>query len=633
MLDGFRKIGNSLVGRIITTVLFGMLIFSFGIWGIGDMIRNFNTNALAKIGKQEISILEFKAAYQNEIQSISQRIRRNLSAQEALAFGLDRRVLERMINEKILDQFIADWKLEFGQDTIAKAILTDPQFAGADGKFSRALFDEALRQSGYTEDGFLAGQRVVYLRGQIAEAMAGTMTAPPQMMAMLHRYRQEQRSLTLFTVQADPASNISAPSDAQLTAFFNERTTSFRAPEYRSFTFIALRAADLAVTLQASEDEARAVYDKSKATRFQTQETRGVRQLVITDAEKAAKVETALKEGKSFQDIAGLLGINETETNLGIIDQQGIADPAVRDAVFKTTITGIVGPLDGRFGKVLAEVYVINPSVETPFAAVAAALRQELSLQKAREKIREIREQVEDQRAAAKPLAAIAGELGLQAVQIPESDASGRDGKGALLDKIVEPQTLLPAIFSNEVNADTDALTLRDGSLIWFTVDGLKAARDRTFEEAKESVKTAWIEDERSRLLSQKAGDLVRSLNGGKKIAAVASDLNLPVKGLSNITRQTPAKELAATVLSQVFLTPVGQAASALGETSDERVIFVVDQATLPKMDDSGNKTLSNEIAMSLSDDVIAQLIGDTRLRIGVTINEAALQTATGKTN
>ena len=54
MLDGFRRIGNSILGRIITTLLFGMLILSFGIWGIGDMIRNFNANALAKIGAQEI---------------------------------------------------------------------------------------------------------------------------------------------------------------------------------------------------------------------------------------------------------------------------------------------------------------------------------------------------------------------------------------------------------------------------------------------------------------------------------------------------------------------------------------------------------------------------------------------------
>ena len=126
---------------------------------------------------------------------------------------------------------------------------------------------------------------------------------------------------------------------------------------------------------------------------------------------------------------------------------------------------------------------------------------------------------------------------------------------------------------------------------------------------------------------------MVRAINGGKKINAVASELTLPVKGLANLTRQTPAQDLASTVVSQVFLTPVGQAASALGDASDERVIFVVDKASLPKMEEASGKTLANEVALSLSDDVIAQLISDTRTRIGVTINEPALQAATGKTN
>ena len=633
MLDGFRRIGNSIAGRIITTLLFGMLIFSFGIWGIGDMIRNFNANALAKIGKQEISIQEFKAAYQNEIQNISQRIRRNLTSQEALNFGLDRRVLDRMINEKILDQYIAEWKLEFAQDAIAKAILTDPNFSGADGKFSRALFDEALRQSGYTEDGFLAGQRIVYLRGQIAEAIAGNMSAPPAATTLLHRYRQEQRTVSLVTIKAQPASTITAGDDAQLTAFFNERKSAFNAPEYRGFTFIALRPSELVANLLTSEDEARSVYDKTKATRFQTQETRGIRQLVLNDAEKTSKAETALKEGKSFQDIAALLGINEQETNLGIIGKQGIADPAVQQAVFGTTSTGLVGPIDGRFGKVLGEVYAINASVETPYASVADSLKQELSLQKARDKIREMREQIEDQRASAKALSAIAGELSLKAVKIEQSDAAGRDAKGGLLDIIAEPQTLLPAVFSNEINADTDALSLRDGGLIWFTVESMTPSRERTFEEAKESVKTAWVDDERDRLLSQKASELVRALNGGKKIGDVANELNVPVKGLAALTRQTPAKDIPATALSQIFLTPIGQAASALGESSDERVIFVVESALLPKMDEASAKALGNEVALSLSDDVIAQFISDTRNRIGVSISDAALQSATGKTN
>ena len=50
-------------------------------------------------------------------------------------------------------------------------------------------------------------------------------------------------------------------------------------------------------------------------------------------------------------------------------------------------------------------------------------------------------------------------------------------------------------------------------------------------------------------------------------------------------------------------------------------------------MDPAARSTLANEVSLSLSDDVIAQFIADARLKMGVVINDAALLTATGKTN
>ena len=133
MMQGFRKAGQSWLGRIVITVLFGTLIFSFAIWGIGDMVKNYGTNNAATVGSTEISLAEFRAAYQTEIQNISRRIRRNLTAQEALSFGLDRRVLERLINDATLDEQVRNWGLAINNETIAKAVLADPNFAGPDG--------------------------------------------------------------------------------------------------------------------------------------------------------------------------------------------------------------------------------------------------------------------------------------------------------------------------------------------------------------------------------------------------------------------------------------------------------------------------------------------------------------------
>ena len=50
MLDGMRRLSQGLFGRAIMTGLFGLLIASFAIWGIGDMFRGFVCDKLADVG-------------------------------------------------------------------------------------------------------------------------------------------------------------------------------------------------------------------------------------------------------------------------------------------------------------------------------------------------------------------------------------------------------------------------------------------------------------------------------------------------------------------------------------------------------------------------------------------------------
>jgi peptidyl-prolyl cis-trans isomerase D len=78
MMDGLRRAGKTLVGRIVVAILFGFLILSFGIWGVADMIRNVGHLTVAKVGASEIGVQAYREAYQNELQSLSRRVRRPL---------------------------------------------------------------------------------------------------------------------------------------------------------------------------------------------------------------------------------------------------------------------------------------------------------------------------------------------------------------------------------------------------------------------------------------------------------------------------------------------------------------------------------------------------------------------------
>src|ERR687883_591058 len=71
MLRGINKIGQSWVGKAIVAVLFGFLIISFAIWGIGDIFRGAVRTDVATVGSARISADAFRNAYQSEVQRLA----------------------------------------------------------------------------------------------------------------------------------------------------------------------------------------------------------------------------------------------------------------------------------------------------------------------------------------------------------------------------------------------------------------------------------------------------------------------------------------------------------------------------------------------------------------------------------
>ena len=107
------------------------------------------------------------------MQRLSRRYGQTITADRAIAFGIDREVLQRMIADAALDDRAHSMKLGLSDTAIANALLTDPNFLGADGKFDRARFNEALRASGYTEAAFISEQRALDLRQHIIQGLSG----------------------------------------------------------------------------------------------------------------------------------------------------------------------------------------------------------------------------------------------------------------------------------------------------------------------------------------------------------------------------------------------------------------------------------------------------------------------------
>src|SRR3981189_2018682 len=236
MLRGMRKASSNWLGKIIMATVMGVLIISFGVWGIADIFRGFGQSTLAKIGHTEISINEFRQLYTEKLQQISRQFGPPLTPDQARAFGLDRQLLQQTIAEAALDEEARRIGLGQSEAETMRMIVNDPNFKGVGGAFDPARFQATIRQFGFTEQRYVADQRRVSLRRQIAGTISAGLEPPKVLIEALSRFQNEQRSIEYVKLDAAQAGPIDPPSPETLAGYFDDHKTQFRRPDYPHIT-------------------------------------------------------------------------------------------------------------------------------------------------------------------------------------------------------------------------------------------------------------------------------------------------------------------------------------------------------------------------------------------------------------
>ena len=80
--------------------LLALLVVAFAVWGIGDGIRRIGSSTVAKLGSTEISVEEFRQAYNEELNAITRRSGRRLTPLEASRMRLEHRALSRLLSRE-----------------------------------------------------------------------------------------------------------------------------------------------------------------------------------------------------------------------------------------------------------------------------------------------------------------------------------------------------------------------------------------------------------------------------------------------------------------------------------------------------------------------------------------------------
>jgi peptidyl-prolyl cis-trans isomerase D len=634
MLRGIRTASKGWFGKLVMGAVMGLLTISFAIWGIGDIFKGFGQSTVAKIGGSEITTEQFRQTYNTRLQDIGRQIGRPITSDQARALGFEQQIIGQLIAETALDVRARQLRLGLSDAEIARSIAQDPAFRGPTGQFDRTIFDYRIRQAGYTEPRYVAERRRLSGRRQIITAVSAGVTTPKAELEAQNRYQNEQRVIDYVSLDASQAGDIPPPTPEALNTYFEERKVLFRAPEYRKIVLLSLTPSEQAPWIQISDQDARRAYEERRA-RYSTPERRRVQQIVFPNAEEAKAASERIKAGTSFAAIAAERGLKEHDIDLGKVTKAGIVDRAVAEAAFGLQDGEVSAPIEGRFGTAIVTVSEIEPEQVRPYEEVAAEIKREIGIERARADINEHYKKIEDERAAGNGLADVAQKVNVPSRTIDAVDRSGRGPNGEPVTGLPQGVDVLSGAFSTDVNVESDPLEVPGGGYVWYEVAGIVPSRERNLDEVKERVEARWREDQIASRLKAKADEMVEKLKAGMAFAEVAAGQNLKLESGIKFKRNQPPEGVPAKVADAVFRTAKGAAGTTEGDRSTERLVFQVTDIIEPVLeaDSPEAKTLEENLKNSITQDILNQYIVQLQNDLGTTINQGALRQVAGGTN
>ncbi len=629
MLESLRRGAT----KVLVFTLLAILVLSFAVWGIGDVIRQSNQAPVAEVGGKAIGAAEFTAAVQNRRQMFARQMGQPLSPEQSRAFGIDSAVLSELVNGAAIGNHARAMGLRLSDQAIAEQIRSDPAFQGPDQTFSRAAFDERIRQAGYTEQRYFTERRDNEVREQLTEALAEGVVISDTQLNLAHRFREETRSLSLLRLDPAKLPPSSEPDEKGLKAVYDEQKRAFTEPERRRIVVLMVSADDLRERAKVEDAEVKGSWEQTRAS-WDLPERRRIQQIFFTTKAEAQTQAKAIEGGKSF--LMAALEANGAQGRLdqGLVARREISDQGFAKAAFELPLNTLSEPVPVKGGFLLIRVSEIQPGRARPFEEVAAEVRQGLEDGKRREVGSKLHDDIEDRRGAtdgADKLKKIAADLKLKVIEADGIDAKGLKADGKPGIDHPDAERILASAFEGDESTPRDVVSLTGGGEAWIDVTGITKEAVRPFDSVKADVEKLWREREVRRALTAQGQALAARIKAGETLATIAKELGATIETTEPFKRAAPPKGLAAGAARLAFTLPKGGAGSAATADEHGRIVFVVAEITLPEPPTKeAAEALKREIAVEVQRDSLQTYVGALRQRQGVKINETSYKRALG---
>ncbi|RWM13381.1 MAG: peptidylprolyl isomerase [Mesorhizobium sp.] len=623
---------RSAAGTWVAKALLLLLVLSFAAWGIttrmvGGVLGGHH--AVITAGGTEVSINEYRLAYDRQLSMLSQQYGQRVTQEQAKLLGVDNQVLAQLVSGAVLDEQARKLGLGLSKDRLAELTREDPAFKGPSGQFDRRTFEYLLRQLGMRPEDYLENRSQVAVRQQIVEAISDGLKVPQTFLKAVSLYRGEDRTIDYLVLPKRLVQPIEAPSESALNAYFDANKKNYAAPEYRKFSYVRLEPQDIADPSAVTDQQVSDDYKKNIA-RYTTPEMRTIEQLVFKTPDAAKAALDSLKAGATFDKLVTAEGKTQADTLLGTLSKDKIADKAVADAAFSLNANEVSQVVQGAFGPVLLRVTEIKPQVVKPLSEVSGQIRKDLALGEASRILLDVHDSYEDTRASGASLAQAADKLKLKVVTIDAIDRTGQRPDGTVVNDLPQSADLIKAVFAAEPHTENEGLTTADNGFVFYEVQSITPARDRTLDEVRKKVVADWTEAETDKRLDAKAQELEKRLKAGTTLDVIAGELKLEKQTKRGLKREADDADFGKEGAAAMF--GVGEGGTGLipSPTGDGQILFKVAEVFEPAGADGSAvpEDAQKSFGAGMSDDLLDQLVAQLQSQYNVRIDPNAVSQA-----
>ncbi|MGY6030798.1 peptidylprolyl isomerase [Phytobacter sp. AG2a] len=622
MMDNLRTAANSIVLKII----FGIIIVSFILTGVSSYLIGGNDSYAAKVNDQEIGRGQFENAVASERNRMQQQLGEQfseLAANENYIKSMRQQVLNRLIDEALLNQYAKQLHLGVSDDQVKNAIFATQAFQ-TNGKFDNARFNGIVNQMGMSADQYAQALRNQLISQQLINAVAGTDFMLKGETDELAELVAQQRVVREAIIDVNKLAATQSVSDAEISSFYEQNKGRFMTPEQFRVSYIKLDAASMQSAV--NDADIQSYYDQH--TDQFTQPQRNRYSVIQTKTENEAKaVLDELNKGGDFAALAkaksadiisarngGDMGWLEASTTPDELKNAGLKEKGQLSGVIKSSVGFLVVRLDDTL-----------PAKAKPLSEVHDEIAAKVKQEKALDAWYALQQKVSE--AASNDNETLAGAEQAAGVKAVETGWFGRDN----LPEELNFKPVTDAIFDGGLVGQNGAPGSNSDII---TVDGDRAFVLRVSEHKPEAVKPLEeVKAQVSDIVKHNKAQQQAKLDADKLIAALKEgkgDDALKAAGLSFGEAKTLARTGQDPVSQAAFALPLpAKDKPGYGVANDMQgnvVVLALDEVKAGTMPDAQKKAMVQGITQNNAqiafEALMSNLRKEAKIKIGSQLDQ-----------